>query len=37
MAWALWKALISYDVENQYSNTSLWAKNTINELLNDAF
>ena len=33
--WALWKALISYDLENKTSDMSLWAKNCINELIED--
>lgn len=29
MGWAVWKALISYDINNQDSKLSIWAKRTI--------
>lgn len=32
--WALWKALISYDIENPNSYISKWAEKCINEILN---
>lgn len=33
--WALWKALITYDINNKRSESSLWAESTIKELLKD--
>lgn len=33
--WALWKALISYDITDENSTSSNWARHCINELLKD--
>lgn len=33
--WALWKALITYDINNENSELSIWAKSTIEEILKD--
>lgn len=33
--WALWKALISYDINNENSDITLKSKKTIYEILND--
>ena len=33
--WALWKALITYDINDKNSTSSQWAKYCIDELLKD--
>lgn len=33
--WALWKALITYDINNENSELSIWAKSTIEEILKE--
>ena len=35
MGWALWKALITYDLTNPYGNKSQWAKKTIENIFKD--
>lgn len=35
MGWALWKALRTYDKANRKSESSIFAKETIDEILKD--